>query len=317
MTVARCTAVLGLFLVEGCAVASVGASRYLASGGRDLAAYQVARESPLVGPIGYELLGVFRPGGSAGAGWMAGVGTDLTVLAGSAESPYLIGGVQAGIGTREQPGTWASWSLGVGVQLLELGPIGLRGEGRYRKLSAGSREGLEIGVRIGRGWRGSAPSSATARPRGAAPPPVLAVPSGVAVPRPGDADETRRAVVGIATEAMGTPYRWGGTGADGFDCSGLIQFAYGEVGIALPRRSADQALLGSAIGKQLPDLLPGDILTFATAAPGVVSHVGLYLGEGKFIHSATGGVQVSVLSATDPYGRWWWQRWLGARRIVR
>ena len=317
MTATRLAAVLGLVLVQGCAVASVGASRYLASGGRDLAAYQAAREAPLIGSIGYEMLAVFRPGGTAGAGWMAGIGTDLTVLAGHPDSPYFTGGVQAGIGTREQPGTWASWSLGLGAQFLQLGPVGFRGEARYRKLSAGSREGLEIGVRIGRGWRGT-PTVRVANPApGGMPPRVLASPTGVSVPRTGDPAETRNSVVGIATEAMGTPYRWGGTSADGFDCSGLIQFAYGEVGIALPRRSVDQALAGNAIGKQVADLLPGDVLTFATGAPGVVSHVGLYLGDGRFIHSATGGVQVSILSATDPYGRWWWQRWLGARRIVR
>ena len=47
-----------------------------------------------------------------------------------------------------------------------------------------------------------------------------------------------------------------------------------------------------------------------------MTHVGLYIGEGKFIHSATRGVQVSVLSGDDPYGRWWYVRWVGVRRIV-
>jgi len=62
--------------------------------------------------------------------------------------------------------------------------------------------------------------------------------------------------------------------------------------------------------------MPGDILTFRKSSKGAVSHVGLYLGDGRFIHSASGGVQVSVLSPDDPYGKWWWQRWAGARRIV-
>ena len=48
-----------------------------------------------------------------------------------------------------------------------------------------------------------------------------------------------------------------------------------------------------------------------------MTHVGLYIGEGSFIHSATRGVQVSVLSGEDPYGRWWYKRWVGSRRIVR
>jgi cell wall-associated NlpC family hydrolase len=47
-----------------------------------------------------------------------------------------------------------------------------------------------------------------------------------------------------------------------------------------------------------------------------VSHVGLYIGDGRFIHSASRGVQISVLSDDDPYGRWWFKRWVGARRII-
>ena len=60
----------------------------------------------------------------------------------------------------------------------------------------------------------------------------------------------------------------------------------------------------------------GDILVFRRSPKGPVSHVGLYLGDGQFIHSATNGVQISRLSADDTYGKWWWQRWAGARRIV-
>ena len=60
---------------------------------------------------------------------------------------------------------------------------------------------------------------------------------------------------------------------------------------------------------------PGDLLTFSNRG-GPVTHVGLYIGDGRFIHSATRGVQVSVLSEDDPYGRWWYKRWVGVRRIV-
>ena len=115
---------------------------------------------------------------------------------------------------------------------------------------------------------------------------------------------------------MGTPYRWGGEAEDGFDCSGLIRYAYGKNGVSLPRRSADQAREGQAVERRVESLLPGDILTFSTSG-GRVTHVGLYVGGGKFIHSASHGVQLSVLSATDVYGRWWWNRWVGARRVVQ
>lgn len=308
-----------LALIQGCAAASFGAHQFLASGAPDLSGLVVARESPLLGAIGYESHALFRHAGGKQAGWMGGAGIDLTVLAGSAGIPYLIGGVQAGVGTRDHPSTWGSWSLGIGTQFLPVGPAGLRVEARYRRLSAGSREGVEVGVRIGRRWTGRdsrAPSPGEiARPTaGRGPdlePSVTAESAGG-----GEAGALRAAVATLASQAMGTPYRWGGTNANGFDCSGLIQFAYAQHGIALPRTSADQARAGVQVARDTAQLLPGDILTFATQGGGRVSHVGLYLGLGRFLHSATGGVQLGRLSPTDPYGRWWWDRWVGARRVV-
>jgi cell wall-associated NlpC family hydrolase len=127
----------------------------------------------------------------------------------------------------------------------------------------------------------------------------------------------RDSVIATATDAMGRPYRWGGTGVDGggFDCSGLIQHAYRQHGIELPRTSAEQAKEGRAVSKKLGSLLPGDLLTFSNRG-GTVTHVGLYIGEGRFIHSASRGVQISILSGEDPYGRWWFKRWVGVRRII-
>lgn len=124
-------------------------------------------------------------------------------------------------------------------------------------------------------------------------------------------------IIATAADAMGRPYQFGGTGEDGagFDCSGLIQFAYGKHGIVLPRRSADQARRGTGITPKLHLLKPGDLLTFSNRGRRV-THVGLYMGGGRFIHSATRGVQVSTLSAVDPYGRWWYRRWIGVRRLI-
>jgi cell wall-associated NlpC family hydrolase len=85
--------------------------------------------------------------------------------------------------------------------------------------------------------------------------------------------------------------------------------------VALPRTSAEQAREGRKLDKRLSELEPGDLLTFSNRG-GQVTHVGMYLGDGRFVHSATRGVQVSVLSEADPYGRWWYRRWVGARRIL-
>jgi cell wall-associated NlpC family hydrolase len=124
--------------------------------------------------------------------------------------------------------------------------------------------------------------------------------------------------VATARDAMGQPYRYGGQGDGGFDCSGLIQYAYAQHGITVPRVSTDQAQVGDEIGRALELLEPGDILTFSSNAGGTrVSHVGLYVGGGRFIHSASSrGVSESRLSADDPNGAWWYARWIGARRII-
>jgi cell wall-associated NlpC family hydrolase len=122
--------------------------------------------------------------------------------------------------------------------------------------------------------------------------------------------------VDIALGAMGTPYQWGGNDGNGFDCSGLIQYAYGRAGLSVPRRSIDQAAVGREVGRAESELRPGDILAFSANPGGPVSHVGLYVGQGRFIHSASSGVRISGLSATDPSGQWWFQRWITTRRVA-
>jgi cell wall-associated NlpC family hydrolase len=134
----------------------------------------------------------------------------------------------------------------------------------------------------------------------------------------GASDETAALaaqVVNTALDAMGTPYRWGGSDDNGFDCSGLIQYAYAQHGILLPRASRDQIRMGLPVEPRLEALRPGDILGFSVERAGV-THVGLYVGNGQFIHSASGGVKLSSLTATDPDSRWWQQRLVAARRIL-
>lgn len=260
--------------------------------------------------------------GSSKAHWY-GAGADLIIRTTPDAIPYLIGGAAFGAGRGptgggEDPGLGA-WA-GVGVEWLALGPIGIQAEALYSWRSKVNFEGLSLGLKIGP--RLGRRSVLETPPGAAAPPP--AIPSS----NPSDEEVLRLAtgalnsgapagsVVASALSAMGAPYRWGGTGANGFDCSGLIHYAYAQHGVTVPRRSAEQARIGSDVGRELEALLPGDILTFAAAPGGAVTHVGMYVGEGQFIHSAGTGVQVSPLSATDPTGKWWWERWLGARRVI-
>jgi cell wall-associated NlpC family hydrolase len=126
----------------------------------------------------------------------------------------------------------------------------------------------------------------------------------------GDAD-IATAVVETAFEAIGSPYKWGGTSANGFDCSGLIQYAYGQYGIDLPRISRHQLGRGTPVEVRVEALEPGDVLGFSAVVGGEPTHVGLYVGDGRFIHSGSSGVKVSDLR--EPY---WQRHFMAARRMV-
>jgi cell wall-associated NlpC family hydrolase len=209
-------------------------------------------------------------------------------------------------------GLWSSWSGGAGVELLRSRPLALGIEVRYQALSRGTR-GVSLGARLGTPFGRASRSPPGLPVLGAAAASVMPAPSPTHSPA---GAATRLQVVDAAIAAMGAPYRWGGSDGNGFDCSGLIHFAYAGVGIDLPRRSVDQALRGRPVAPHLDALAPGDILAFAEFAGGPVTHVGLYVGGGQFIHSASGGVQRSRLARDDASGRWWLERWVGARRVV-
>ncbi len=121
-------------------------------------------------------------------------------------------------------------------------------------------------------------------PPAAAPPPFFSM---FAAPPPGGGD--RATAVQAALTQVGTPYAWGGAGPGGFDCSGLVMWAFGQAGIALPHSSQAQANGGQPVS--LSDLQPGDVLTFYSDA----SHSGIYVGDGMMIHSSTYGQPVRVV----------------------
>jgi cell wall-associated NlpC family hydrolase len=291
--------------------------------GSDWTTYRVGLAQPISGALGYTLYGTHAGEATGSGSGLWGPGADLTIFRGGQPGPYLAAGVSGGLASGDGDQFWGSWSAGLGYELRPAGPFLLGAEGRWRELQYRNHQsGLEFALRVGVEFGGRRPSRPPVRPAPTAPVPGISSPPPLrtAIERSGvasDRVELLSSVLGSALDAMGTPYKWGGTGeADGgFDCSGLIQYAYGLHGITLPRRSVDQALQGAKIDKRPEALLPGDILTFSNGG-GRVTHVGLYLGEGKFIHSANDGVQVSLLSADDVSGRWWWRRWVGARRIV-
>lgn len=109
-------------------------------------------------------------------------------------------------------------------------------------------------------------------------------------------------VVKIAKNYIGVKYRWGGTTSRGFDCSGFVLSVYRKIGVKLPRTASEQF----KIGVPVKNLIPGDRVYFQTYKRGA-SHTGIYIGDGKFIHSSKGGVKISDLSDYK-------KKYLGAKR---
>ena len=119
-------------------------------------------------------------------------------------------------------------------------------------------------------------------------------------------------LVVTAMGVLGVPYRRGGNSVDtGFDCSGFVKAMFEQtVGLILPRRAEEQAAATQKIDKQ--DLQPGDLVFFNTLRR-TFSHVGIYIGDNKFIHSPRPGAQVRV----DDMGMsYWTRRFDGARRVL-
>lgn len=121
----------------------------------------------------------------------------------------------------------------------------------------------------------------------------------------GESPPSRNATAArLATRYLGAPYVWAGSSPSGFDCSGLVMYAFGKVGVAIPHNAAQQFRLGIPVDRDR--LRPGDVVFFNQ-----LRHNGIYLGDGRFVHSTKpGGVKIARLD-----DEWFRTRWVGARRL--
>lgn len=118
------------------------------------------------------------------------------------------------------------------------------------------------------------------------------------------------AIIATAKKYIGVPYLWAGTTPKGFDCSGFVQYVFKAHGISLNRTCATQYQHGTYVSKS--NLKPGDLVFFQNTYKAGISHVGIYIGDGKFIHaSSSKGVVISNLSSS-----YYVSHYYGARRIL-
>ena len=102
-----------------------------------------------------------------------------------------------------------------------------------------------------------------------------------------------------ALALVGKPYRYGGADLAGFDCSGLVFYIHEALGLTVPRTAADQQQASETIGRT--QLQPGDLLFFRTTTSTRISHVGIYVGENRFVHAPQSGKLIELRSLDDSY----------------
>ncbi|WP_371374707.1 C40 family peptidase [Sporomusa aerivorans] len=127
----------------------------------------------------------------------------------------------------------------------------------------------------------------------------------------GSASAKGTEIVKTAQKYMGVPYVWGGDTPSGWDCSGYTQYVMRESGITIPRTAAEQFSTGTPVDKA--NLKAGDLVFFTTYKPGA-SHVGFYMGDGKFIHASSAAKEVTINSLSESY---YTEKYIGARRYIK
>lgn len=297
--------------------------------------------------VGTPYLGIRGSGGLgiSSLGTQPGVSQGTSNLVWATNADLLLGPVNAGLGEGFMPYTFAgigmessaqaatftdairTWSYGGGLQLALGRMLSVNGEARSRHLAAMATSadsqfvrGIEYRVGIGLHFGGVRQRSSVYSRRTSDNPPRAPLPSrSTRTTWPvstTSASGAARRVVPTAEQYIGTPYRYGGTSPrTGFDCSGFVQYVYGLQGVDLPRTSRQMAGSGIAVEPSTRSLAVGDLMLFSQG--GRISHVAIYAGNGRFIHSSSSGNGVRYDDLGTRRGKWFADHMFAARRVTR
>ena len=235
-------------------------------------------------------------------------------LLGGLVHPYGFAGVGAHSAT-SSPTLGAAvktWSYGGGVDLPISSSVSLEGEMRNRAplgstlvspidFASGTEFRVGIALRFG-GGRGEGSGRGTS-------PPHTTWPTGSTT-----ASGAARRVVPDAERYLGVPYVYGGSTPNGFDCSGFVQYVYAHEGVDLPRTSRQMGGSGMAINPTAGAMAVGDLLLFSQG--GAISHVAIYAGGGRIIHSSSSGHGVRYDDLNTSRGRWYVDHLVAVRRVA-
>ena len=290
-----------------------------------------------------------------GALGMSTLGTQTTLpsqtasdLVWSTGADLVLGPLNAGLGEGFMPYTFAglglessaqpvqftdairTWSYGGGLQLALGHVLSVNGEARWRHLAAPATyadsqfvRGIEYRVGLGFHFGGSRSrtsvytrrTSSTSSLPPSAPRPSRAPTRTTWPVSTSSASGAARRVVPTAEQYIGVPYRYGGTSPrTGFDCSGFVQYVYGMQGVDLPRTSRQMAGSGVAVTPSTRSMQVGDLMLFQQG--GRISHVAIYAGNGRFIHSSSSGHGVRYDDLGTRRGQWFADHLVAARRVA-